>query len=260
MSAELQRLQRELQRAIMAGAQSPELVPASDADDRARRFGIYTSAYRLRLQEALAHNFPVFRAYVGESAFDALALDYIDAHPSTHPSIRTFGDALARWLERHRGEAPWLAELARFEWTLGGAFDAPDDTPMSADALATIEPHQWAQLRFHFGRSVQRVTCRTNAPSLYECVADERTAPEGCREARAQEWLLWRQDLGARYRSMTSAEALAFDALASGETFGAMCGQLLEQFSEDDAPLQAAACLKRWLADELIVTFSLAEA
>lgn len=261
MSIDLQQLQREMQRAMLEQTSAPASVLGSDADDRARRFGIYTFAYRSRLQEALAHNFPVLQTYLGGAGFDALASDFIDARPSTHPSIRTFGDELAPWLEQHRPEAPWLAELARFEWMLGNAFDAPDDASISAHALATLEPNEWARLRFQFARSVQRLTCRTNAPALYEAVAEDREpGMQGRLDSQSTEWLMWRRELSPRYRSMTSTEALAFDALASGETFADMCARLLERFSDDDAPLQAAACLKRWLEDELVVTFSLAEA
>lgn len=259
MSIDLQQLQREMQRAIMAAAQPPAFVHGSDADDRTRRFGIYTSAYRSRLQEALAHNFPMLHLHLGDTEFGALADIYTDAHPSAHPSIRVFGHELAQWLEQHRPEAPWLAELAHFEWTLGCAFDARDDEALTADALASIEASQWAQLRFHFARSIQRVTCHTNAPEIYEFVADGRGDARGRRESPPTEWLIWRQHLSARYRPLTGTEALALDALARGETFGDMCASLLERYSDEDAPLQAAACLKRWLADDLIVTFSLAE-
>lgn len=256
MSIGLQQLQLEMQRALLSGARAPAFVHGSDAADRAQRFGIYATAYRSRLQDALAHNFPVLQTYLGEITFAALAHAYIDAHPSVHASIRAFGDRLAAWLERDRPEAPWLAELAHFEWLLGCAFDAPDDAALSMDALAAVEPEHWSALRFRFARSTQRATCRTNAPELYERAADDQPEALSGRSQPAQQWLIWRHDLAARYRRMTSSEALAFDVLAGGETFGAMCAQLLEHDSGADAPRLAAACLKRWLADGLIVTFS----
>jgi hypothetical protein len=259
MSIDLHTLQREMQQAILAGDTAPAFVHGRDARDRAHRFGIYAFAYRSRLQEALAHNFPMLQAHLGEAAFAAIASAYIDAHPSVHASIRAFGDRLPQWLECERPDAPWLAELAQLEWLVGCAFDAPDDTPLATDALAGIEPGAWAELRFQFARSVHRLACRTNAAALYERPSDESPDAHD-REAHPTQLLIWRQRLAARYRPMTNVEALAFDALAAGETFGAMCARLLEHGSETDAPLQAAACLKRWLADELIVTFSLAQA
>ena len=259
MSSDLQRLQRDMQRAIMAAAPPPAAVRGRDAEDRALRFGIYTSAYRLRLQEALAHNFPMLCAHLGDAAFGALANAHLDAHPSTQPSIRMFGEALAHWLERHEPAAPWLAELAHFEWTLGCAFDVPDDPALNLDALAHIEPNQWARLQFQFARSVHRVTCWTNAPALYESAAAGRGPAAGRREPQPTQWLIWRQALTPRYRAMTETESLAFDALASGATFGGMCAILLEHYDDEEVPREAAACLKRWLADELVVTLSLGE-
>lgn len=257
---DLHRLQLEMQRSIMSGVQDVPFVEGIDAQDRAQRLGIYASAYRSRLQEALAHNFPMLQTQLGDAAFAALANDYIDAHPSTFASIRAFGDGLAHWLASARSGEPWLAELASFEWTLGCAFDAPDDAPLSMDALATVAPDEWANLRFEFSRGAQRLSLTTNAAELYAEAARGEHANAGRIESRVGDWLVWRQALTARYRSMTALEALAFDALASGETFAEACARLLDVSDDDgdDVPLQAAACLKRWIADELIVMFRLA--
>jgi hypothetical protein len=257
---DLHQLQLEMQRSIMAGAHDASFVEGSDTQERAQRLGIYASAYRSRLQEALAHNYPMLQVHLGDAVFAALANDYITAHPSTFASIRLFGDQLASWLGEPRPSEPWLRELASFEWSLGCAFDAQDDpAALSMDALANIAPDRWADLCFGFARGAKRLSLETNAAELYAEAARGERINGGRIEATASEWLLWRQALAAHYRSMTAVEALAFDALASGETFGEACARLLEAGIDDaDVPLQAAACLKRWFADELIVAYSLA--
>jgi len=256
---DLHQLQLEMQRSIMAGAHEASFVQGSGTQERAERLGIYASAYRARLQEALAHNFPMLQVHLGNAQFAALAADYITAHPSTFASIRFFGDRLASWLGQARTSEPWLAELASFEWRLGCAFDAPDEAALSLAALADVAPDRWPELRFQFAQSAHRVSLGTNAAELYAEAMRGEPISAGRIETSAGDWLLWRQALTAHYRSMTAVEALAFDALAGGETFGEACARLLDAGIDDaDVPLQAAACLKRWFADELIIAFALA--
>src|SRR5690348_15127611 len=65
------------------------------------RLGIYRDAYRFRLIDALASNYPILQKYLGDDAFQELALLYIDAHPSLFRSIRWFGNQLENFLRKH---------------------------------------------------------------------------------------------------------------------------------------------------------------
>ena len=38
---------------------------------------------------------PILKAYIGDEIFDAIARDYIDAHPSVFRNVRWFGGHLA---------------------------------------------------------------------------------------------------------------------------------------------------------------------
>lgn len=260
MSTSLRDRQRDMQRAILTGTNAAPFAHGAHAEERSERLHIYAAAYRLRLHEALAENYPALRTLVGAPEFTTLASRYLDAHPSRHFSVRAFGAALPDWLVTERPHEPWLAELARLEWRLGCAFDAPDEPVLTIAALAAIEPHRWSGLRFRFAPSVARLDLHTNAPELYAHIMQEEAPPAGEARAKPACWLIWRQQLSSRYRSMKGHEALAFDTLAAGETFGATCQRLLTIDTEQDVPLKAAECLKRWISDELVVTFSIAAA
>ncbi|HSN20698.1 MAG TPA: putative DNA-binding domain-containing protein, partial [Usitatibacter sp.] len=110
--------QRALQRAILADAPVAEGMLSAGS-----RPGIYRHAYRARLAGALAANYPALAAALGAAAFRELAERYARMHPSRRYSIRWHGDRLAEALDDER-----LADLARMEWALGIAFDAPDET------------------------------------------------------------------------------------------------------------------------------------
>src|SRR5262245_41548062 len=67
--------------------------------------------------EALADNFPVVRAIVGEAMFRSVAVDYALAQPPNSPVLALYGDRFADWIEAEAWSAqlPYLADVARIE-------------------------------------------------------------------------------------------------------------------------------------------------
>jgi hypothetical protein len=244
-------MQRKLQDNILRDAR--DVGDLAGDGSSPERLSIYSTAYRLRLQEALAANFPMLCVHLGKDAFAALALEYLDVHPSRHVSVRAFGANLAEWLRTQRAAEPWLADFARLEWTLGGAFDAVDTAALSVDALAQIEPARWPHLTFRFAPTVQRLSLHTNAASLYASAVKEQPAAAGVTLPEAEEWLVYRTDGTAHYRSLATNEAVTFDVLYGDGTFAEDCERFFELTNEETVAMQAAAFLKRWLEDELIV-------
>ena len=68
-----------------------------------------------------------------------------------------------------------------------------------------------------------------------------------------QAWLIWRQNLTTRYRSMTHEEAQALDTLRNAGTFGQLCDVLCEWHDPAEVPVRAATFLKGWLSEGLMV-------
>lgn len=244
-------MQRKLQDSILRGAS--DVGDLAGGDSAAERLSIYSTAYRLRLQEALAANFPMLCVHLGKDAFDLLALEYLDAHPSRHVSVRAFGSNLTEWLRTQRGDEPWLADFARLEWALGCAFDAVDTPAVSVDGLAQIEPARWPHLTFRFAPTVQRLSLHTNAASLYASAVKEQPPAAGVTVPEPDEWLVYRTGGAAHYRSLATNEAVTFDVLHEDGTFADACERFFELTNEETVAMQAAAFLKRWLEDELIV-------
>jgi hypothetical protein len=221
----------------------------------ATRLGIYGNAYVSRLTEALARNFPALARLLGEGDFHALAADYVRAHDSPFFSIRYYGDALAEFLatDENYTAAPVLAELARWEWAMTSAFDAADVVSLGHEALAGVPPQQWAQLRFGWHPSVQRLTLWWNVPQLWQALSEERARPEMTLDATPVEWLLWRENLTSYFRSLPKTEASMLDAARGGWPFGELCALLCEELGDSEAPAQAATLLRGWITAGLIV-------
>jgi hypothetical protein len=148
--------------------------------------------------------------------------------------------------------APLLAELASWEWSMTEVFDAPDANPLDIAALAQIEPHCWAGLRFEFHPSVRRLALHWNVPQIWKAITDATQRPAASVQKESAPWILWRQDLTTRYRSLEPAESSALDTAQRDATFGEICEGLIQHLGVEQTPARAAACLKQWIESGLI--------
>jgi len=219
---------------------------------------VYIHAYRGRLKEVLANDYPAVLMAIGDRQFNRLADDYIDAHPSFYYSLRDFGRHLPAFVsdqmrqhENWQGMR-WLYELALFERTLGQAFDAADEAILCEQDMAGIPPEAWPELRFHMHPSVHRLDFEWNVPEMWQALTgDSPTQVTAIRES-ASPWLVWRDQLITRFRSLQTDEQMALDKLRAGDSFNQACEGLAAQMREDEVPLRAAVLLKSWMAQGLI--------
>jgi hypothetical protein len=244
-------LQRALQAFVLreqSGAENH--VIGTEERPAAARLAIYAEAYRLRLIEALASNYPRLQQAIGADEFDSLAQHYIRLHDSHRPSIRWYGAGMATLLEERAADI-WTTELAKWEWAIATAFDAEDAQILPVSALAQIHPVQWPELRLSFHPSMQRLTTTSNAVALFKALTEDRDMPPGQREP-PQQWLIWRQQLKTQYRSLEADEAAALDRLREGGTFADACEALCAWHEAEQVPLRAAGYMQRWMHDELV--------
>lgn len=213
----------------------------------ADRLAIYHRAYRSRLREALSTAFDKTWSYLGDELFAELADSYVAAHPSRHDNLRWYGAGFAAHLAEQLPDYPAVAELARFEWTLGLAFDAEDCVSLSATALQDVAPEAWGELRFVLHRSVQQLPLAWNATALWRALEDGRAPPEQQESERITHWLVWRHLGQPHFRSLTQQEAQALQSIAWGASFGEVC----EQAGEENM-LALAGYLQTWLAQEVL--------
>jgi len=253
----LAELQQHFQQCLlMPPTDSPQ--PWVRAGGRAapeRQLAVYIHAYAARLKEVLASDYPAVLMAIGEDAFERLSQAYLETHPSHYFSLRDFGARLASFIagEPAYDELPWLAELARFEWALGQAFDAADSAIGTIDDMAAIAPRDWPDLGFDIHPSLQRLDLRWNIADMWSSLTAEQPKPVTATETEAIPWLVWREQLTTRFRSLGFDEQAALDCARTGGSFGEICEQLTAFVDADAVPLRAATLLKAWLAQGLII-------
>lgn len=249
----LRALQQAFRDYVLSGETSaiaPRIADSARAG-AAQRLAVYGEAYRLRLLEALESDFRVLKAVLGDEGFERVGRRYIDAHPSRHFSIRWFGAGLADSLHR-ADEAPWLAELAAFEWAMTEVFDAADAAVVTVADVAAVAPEHWPGMRLFPHPSVRRLDLHWAVAQLWKDVQDGGTPSPPARTPQPVAWVLWRRELTNYFRSLTVPEAWALDAAGAGSPFADLCQGLCEWFGEAEAPLQAAGLLKGWVQEGLI--------
>ena len=247
--------QRALAGHVMTGsAVAPGLVANTEPFPAKDRLAVYHSAYRRRLSEALAADFPLLRGLLGEAEVGRLAADYIAACPSRSFTLRDFGHALADFLAQHRRyrRRPWLRATAIFEWALLAAFDAADVATVTMADLAGVPLADFPRLRFRFAPGVQVLRLRWNVPQAWRAL-QEGTAPEPPQRLPAGvDCLVWRREERVYFRTLPLDEAALLKALMKGRSFAAACGVLARVRDDQDAGRRAAELLLTWLADTLL--------
>lgn len=139
-------------RDIVLGA-SAEPLRGIVADDRlghAQRINVYRNNTTILLIDALATNFPVVAALVGDAFFAQMARAFLRTHPPQSPCLFEYGDTFADFIETFPGaqELPYLADVARLEWARVEVFNATDANALDAAQLSGIHEDEYGWLTF----------------------------------------------------------------------------------------------------------------
>lgn len=275
MTTPLATAQRELARLLRApdgvrtalaeegdptGASLERIVRGDARAAAITRVEIYANAYFFRIRDALAVEFGTLSAALGEAAFHDLATAYLLAHPSTRPSLRWAGAELAGFLAGHPGAEPFrrrwpfAPDLARLEWALSIAFDAPDAKPLARGDLARIGPDRFADLVLALHPSASVLGLDWPVHTLWSDVEGGASVAERAAALQREPvtLLVWRGDGTPRQRPVDADEAALVRALEAGETFGDLCARAAERVGADDAAARVAALLSVWVESEVL--------
>jgi hypothetical protein len=252
-------LQRAFQDYLLASSETfKAAVRDTSKADRTTLLDVYRDGYALRLIEALTNDYPGLMAMAGPADFDHMARAYIAAHPSRHPSIRWYGAGVADFLARTPpyNATPDAAEMARFEWALGEAFDSADVTPIDAAQVMALAPEAWETLRFTALPSLQRLTFAFEAPQAWQRRAEvEPGSLEVARAPTPVVWAIWRPELETNFRSLEPDEAPMLDALVEGKPFPELCETVAPFTGDEQAPARAAGLLRAMVEGGMIAGF-----
>ncbi len=236
--------QREIGGEPLGASDVERVVLPSSRLSGVERIEIYHDAYRARLVECLADDYPALQNALGEARFESLCHAYMAEFPSRSPNLNFFGRHMSDFCRTARVIPVWSADLAALEWALVEVIHAAPVESPSQETLAKIAPADWPRARFTPGDAVRvlRFDWAVNAYfQAFNTGADvTEPAPGWSSTAVFRDGAtIWRMDMSrpmhALLASLLGGAPLgqALDALA---TSGAL--------AEDEAPL-----VMQWFRD-----------
>jgi hypothetical protein len=195
----------EIERLIAPGPQLSAL----------ERLEIYGSGYVARLIECLRDDYPALAYLLGEDAFDALARDYIQQHPSASPSLNVFGRHMAGFCRERCGA--FASELARLEWSLVEVLHAASPPDIS-EALRALQPEEFVNARFAASPALRVHVFAFPVNAFFQAFCDEAEAALPAPEASAV--AVYRAGLALVRRDLTPSLASLLADLAAGTPLG----------------------------------------
>ena len=258
--SQLAKLQHRFQQCVLGSTNTDDnaWISAGGRADPETQLSIYSYAYAARLKEVLATDYPALLVALGDELFNPLADDYIETHPSHYFSLRDFGrhlpDFITELIQNNANykNMHWLHELAMFEWTLTEAFDAADATLFTEQDMANLAPEVWPDLKFTLHPSVHRLDFKWNTTEVWQTLTADDPKKITAEREPTSAWIIWRDQLTTRFRSMQSNEQQAFNTLRGGGNFNDICEALATMMEVETVPLHAATLLKGWITQGLI--------
>ncbi len=247
----LKEIQDEFQRGILAGDDAIlGEVNDSSKEERKVLFGVYRNGYVARLAEILGEDYEQIHAYLGDRAFANLVRAYIAGNPSDQRSARWFGRHMPAFIAKSRtfADHPEVAELAALEKALADAFDGPDAEPLQFCRARRGSRRRLARVSYSSrirprSASPSRPTPQRSGPRSR--MRQPRPSPRGCLSPQAL--LVWREGFMARFKPLSTEEAMMWDEAAKGVRFSVLCEMVATFAGEDEAELRAASYLKGWI-------------
>lgn len=219
------------------------------------RVEIYRQGYYLRLIDILSREFSVLKKVLGEPAFDALCRDYIDAHPSTHFSVRTYGRHMVNYLSSLPTITPLQLELAEFEWAFGKVIDGPDGSQLTIEDMVAIPPEAWGELCLELHPSLWLQPLRLNTPQIWQAIFNnnpEKPIPDMEVSKEPITWLLWRFNQQAHYYPANKNHLIMIQAIQANQNFPEICEALCETMAVEEVAQFAGSTLREWVSLGLI--------
>jgi hypothetical protein len=238
-------------RALLPPERVAEVLLPSATLAAGERIGIYHEMYLLRMAEALESDYPALAHFFGEARFAALVRDYVRAHPSRSYTLNVLGRSLADWL----GDAPdvprrgFCRDLARLEWAVTEAFDAPETPRLTAPELEAVPPSAWDEVRLVPSAALRLVELRWNANEWLDSTKDEDH--DHPKPRRRDAWVaVFRQSYAVYRRELSHPAFRLLQDLAAGRRIGEALSAALRRRGSP-GPEALTRWFQEWASDGL---------
>jgi hypothetical protein len=223
---------RDLQAAFAAhviGGDRADLLAeiVGDSIPAAGRLGVYRHHVFESLATALAATFPTVQALVGADFFRTMARAFIGQSLPAQPVLAEYGAGFADLLAGYRParDLPYLTDVARLDWALNLAFQAPVGGRLAAADLSTVPVEHLPSMAVGLSAG-GAVLIRSRYPLDRIWETSQPGAAGGTVDLNSggADLLVLRRPDDAAFVRLTAGEAAFMAALAEGTSLEAASG------------------------------------
>jgi len=260
---ELMRRRRDLSKDPAVIEQAQGLISARGRLSPAARLEIYREQYWLRHTSSLTEDFPGLSGILGQEAWQALAFDYLDAHPPRSFTLRDLGLELPRYVAQQTSLDHYelCLDMARLELAYLEVFDAPEPPLLDPTELAAIPEESWEHARIGIHPALRLLRVGYPVPALrrqlFEAQSSGENVPIPPREA--QNLVIFRHDLQLFHEKLELGAFALLAALQQGVPLVAAAEQAQAEFPEEARSIEenAGAWFHAWAARGFICSVSI---
>lgn len=241
--------QTQLQTAIFKGkaqdSHPQSWIRAKQGFAPQEQLDVYVSAYRLRLIDVVAEDYPALAHYLGEDAFNALISEFVEREQPDHFNIARFADKLPGFIRKTRPEDVFAHETCDLETHIAQLADAPETPVLTQEDFADITPERLLTAHLPPRAALQLLTFTYPVNAYFQAVMDGDNPTPPTPETshmvvfRHQDGM-WRMDLDAD-------EFALLEKLFAGQTVGAALEDL-----DEGAAAHLTDWFSRWIRNGLL--------
>ncbi|MFZ4763295.1 MAG: DUF692 family multinuclear iron-containing protein [Alphaproteobacteria bacterium] len=248
--------QTTMQQAILLGAaidsQPDAWIKAKAEITPHDQLAVYVNAYRYRLYDVTAEEYPVLKYYVGEERFDRLLKDFVNIVHSNHFNVGRYSSLLPEFLAQTAMVDNFALEIAHLENVISQLVDWPETTVLEASDLAHITPEILMETVLYPRQALQLMAFNYPVNSYYRGVMEEKQ-PAMPQQEKAflvvfrHEDAVWRMDVEEN-------EYYLLQKLFAGSTIGSALDLLQTELSlpEDELATNLSLWFSRWMRNGLL--------
>ena len=218
--------------------------------DASPGLAVYHHAYRAQLEECMRETFERTWAWLGDEQFHHDVRHYIEAHPPVSWTISDYGAHFADVLDTRYPDSPEVGELALLDWTLRRAFDGPDGTAITTEAMT--HHIDWDRAKILFVPTLRVFAVRSNCGALWSAMASEKVPPAVEYFTDVAAIRVWREGHRCRFQTIDELEMLALKHVANGASFAELCANLAHLLGEAHGASAAGELLATWIGEGMV--------
>jgi hypothetical protein len=238
------------------GRSRPEIIAAilGEEGEAEARLRIHRHHILTSLTEALKANFPVVCRVVDARFFGYAADAFIRLHPPSAPCLAEYGAEFPDFIRAFEPARalPYLGDLARLEWAVMEARNAPDAAPIAAESLRQVAVVDYPDLTLQLDPSLRLIRTLWPVERIWAAHQDPEPAEPIQLGSEGSRLIVRRRGAEIEVESVEPATFAFIAALRHGRCLAkaGSAGLAADPFFD------MAMALRRLLSEQALVGFS----